>query len=41
MYAFDPHYGSLADLQALAAELHRRHIPDGLDFAGFFSCASS
>jgi glycosidase len=31
MYAVDPHYGSLADLQALAAELHRRHMKVVLD----------
>jgi neopullulanase len=31
MYAVDPHYGSLADLQALAAELHRRHMKLVLD----------
>jgi glycosidase len=31
MYAVDPHYGTLADLQALAAELHRRHMKLVLD----------
>jgi neopullulanase len=31
MYSVDPHYGSLADLQALAAELHRRHMKLVLD----------
>jgi glycosidase len=31
MYEVDPHYGSLADLQALAAELHRRHMKLVLD----------
>jgi len=31
LYAVDPHYGSLADLQALAAELHRRHMKLVLD----------
>jgi glycosidase len=31
MYAVDPHYGSLADLKALAVELHRRHMKLVLD----------
>lgn len=31
LYAVDPHYGSLPDLQALAAELHRRHMRLVLD----------
>ncbi|WP_263351951.1 alpha-amylase family glycosyl hydrolase [Acidicapsa acidisoli] len=31
MYAVDPHYGTLADLQALAAELHRRQMKLVLD----------
>jgi neopullulanase len=31
MYAVDPHYGSLADLQALASALHRRHMKLVLD----------
>lgn len=31
MYAVDPHYGSLADLKALASELHRRQMKLVLD----------
>ncbi|HEY0786127.1 MAG TPA: alpha-amylase family glycosyl hydrolase [Acidobacteriaceae bacterium] len=31
LYAVDPHYGALEDLQALAAELHRRHMKLVLD----------
>jgi neopullulanase len=31
MYGVDPHYGSLADLQALAADLHLRHMKLVLD----------
>jgi glycosidase len=31
MYAVDPHYGSLADLKALAADLHRRGMKLVLD----------
>jgi glycosidase len=31
MYAVDPHYGTLADLKALAAEVHRRHMKLVLD----------
>ncbi len=31
MYGVDPHYGSLADLKALADDLHRRHMKLVLD----------
>jgi glycosidase len=31
LYAVDPHYGSLTELQALASELHRRHMKLVLD----------
>jgi glycosidase len=31
LYAVDPHYGSLADLKDLGAELHRRHMKLVLD----------
>jgi glycosidase len=31
LYAVDPHFGSLADLQDLATELHRRHMKLVLD----------
>jgi glycosidase len=31
MYAVDPHYGTIADLQSLAAALHRRHMKLVLD----------
>lgn len=31
MFAVDPHYGKLADLQSLAASLHRRHMKLVLD----------
>ncbi|WP_348264781.1 alpha-amylase family glycosyl hydrolase [Telmatobacter sp. DSM 110680] len=31
MYAVDPHYGTLADLQSLAAALHQRHMKLVLD----------
>ena len=31
MYAVDPHYGTIADLQSLAAELHQRHMKLVLD----------